>query len=84
VEHIDELKQEATGKWLHDCMLCTMGCEAMAEEKLGEDSIEYLLDQFKEQHTFQSRAIPWQLKTKGSHAIEHILSMSQSADSGYI
>ncbi|KAF9507531.1 hypothetical protein BS47DRAFT_1366589 [Hydnum rufescens UP504] len=58
-----------------------MGHEAMAEEKLGEDSINYLLDQFKEQHTFQSRPIPWQSKTKGLRAIEHILSMSQSADS---
>ncbi|KAF9505135.1 hypothetical protein BS47DRAFT_1400699 [Hydnum rufescens UP504] len=53
----------------------------MAEEKLGEDSIDYLLDQFKEQHTFQIRPIPWQSKTKGLHAIEHILSMSQSVDS---
>jgi hypothetical protein len=81
VEHIDELKQEATGKWLHDCVLCTMGHEAVAEETLGEDSIEYLLDQFKEQCTFQSRPIPQQSKTKGSCAIEHILSMSQSTDS---
>ena len=81
MEHIDELKQEGAGKWLHDCVLCTMGHEAEAEEKLGGDSIEYLLGQFKEQRTFQSRPIPRQLKTKGSRAIEHILSMSQSADS---
>ena len=81
MEHIDELKQEGAGKWLHDHVLCTMRREAEAEEKLGGDSIKYLLGQFKEQRTFQSRPIPRQLKTKGSRAIEHILSMSQSADS---
>lgn len=81
MEHIDELKQEGAGKWLRDHVLRTVGRETQAQEKLDGASVQYLLGQFKEQRCFQSRPVPRQSKTKGSRAIEHILSMSQSADS---
>ncbi|KAF9504212.1 hypothetical protein BS47DRAFT_1368953 [Hydnum rufescens UP504] len=77
----NELKQEGAGKWLHDHVSHTVGHEAQAQEKLDGASVQYLLGQFKEQHSFQSRLVPHQSNTKGSSAIEHILSMSQSAGS---
>ncbi|KAF9511223.1 hypothetical protein BS47DRAFT_1364043 [Hydnum rufescens UP504] len=81
VEHIDELKQQGLAKWLHDCTLSAHKWEGEATARLGGQSISYLLDQFKSQRAFQSKPMPRQLKTKGARAIEHILSMTQTAQS---
>jgi len=81
VEHIDQLKQEGAGKWLRDRVLRTVGREAEAQEKLDGASVDYLLDQFKQQRVFQSKPIARQSKTKGSRAIEHILSMTRTVES---
>ncbi|KAF9520254.1 hypothetical protein BS47DRAFT_1357485 [Hydnum rufescens UP504] len=81
VEHIDELKQQGLAKWLHDRTLSAHKWEGEAMARLGGQSILYLLDQFKSQRAFQSKPMPCQSKTKGAHAIEHILSMTQTAQS---
>ena len=81
VEHIDELKQQGLVKWLHDHTLSANKQEVEAMARLNGWSISYLLDQFKAQQAFQSKLMPRQLKTKGAHAIEHILSMTQTAES---
>ncbi|KAF9508425.1 hypothetical protein BS47DRAFT_1373667 [Hydnum rufescens UP504] len=74
VEHIDELKQQGLAKWLHDCTLSAHKWEGEAMARLGGQSISYLLDQF-------NKLMPRQSKTKGARAIEHILSMTQTAQS---
>ena len=81
MEHIDELMQQGLAKWLHDHTLSVNKQEAEAMARLNGWSISYLLDQFKAQQAFQSKLMPCQSKTKGAHAIEHILSMTQTAES---
>jgi hypothetical protein len=82
VEHIDELKQQGLVKWLHDRTLSAHKWEAEVMERLDGQSISYLLDQFKaQQRAFQSKPMPHQSKAKGARAIEHILSMMQTAES---
>ncbi|KAF9504572.1 hypothetical protein BS47DRAFT_1368697 [Hydnum rufescens UP504] len=46
----------------------------------GFGSIEYLLQQFKEQWLYQSQPISWQSQTQGAHTIDRILSLQSTLD----
>ncbi|KAF9504260.1 hypothetical protein BS47DRAFT_1368918 [Hydnum rufescens UP504] len=80
VEHIDEGKREGFGKWLRDHTDCAQCHLDEAQEKLGLQSIEYLLQQFKEQRLYHSQPISRQSQTQGAHAIDRILSLQSTLD----
>ncbi|KAF9509534.1 hypothetical protein BS47DRAFT_1396768 [Hydnum rufescens UP504] len=48
--------------------------------QLGLQSIEYLLQQFKEQQLYHSQPISQQSQTQGAHAIDCILSLQSTLD----
>ncbi|KAF9504947.1 hypothetical protein BS47DRAFT_1368427 [Hydnum rufescens UP504] len=79
VEHIDE-GNEGFGKWLRDHTDHAQRRLDEAQEKLGLQSIEYLLQQFKEQQLYHSQPISRQSQTQGAHAIDHILSLQSTLD----
>jgi hypothetical protein len=82
VEHVDEGKWEGFGKWLRDRVNRAQRRLADAEEKLASSmfSVEYLLQQFREQRAYHSKPITRQSKTQGAHAIERILSLQSTLE----
>ena len=80
VEHIDEGKREGIGKWLHERVKRAQHRLDEAEDKLGDRSIEYLLQQFKEQRKYHSQPVSRQSQTQGARAIERILSLQSTLE----